>query len=118
MNRLDWNTYFMLQAVIVSLKSKDPSTKVGCYIADEDNHPISTGYNGFPAKLDESQFTWAKDKSQPYHKTKYAYVHHAEENAILHARDSLKGARLYVTLFPCNACAKMIITKKLKKCTI
>ena len=42
--------------------------------------------------------------------TKYMYVCHAELNAILNsAHNNLKGARVYVTLFPCNECAKAII---------
>jgi dCMP deaminase len=35
---------------------------------------------------------------------------HSELNAILNfAGNSLKGCRIYVTLFPCNECAKAII---------
>ena len=42
--------------------------------------------------------------------TKYMYVCHAELNAILNsAHNNLKGARVYVTLFPCNECTKAII---------
>jgi dCMP deaminase len=115
MKILDWNNYFMIQAVVASARSKDPATKVGCYIADKNNHPIATGYNGFPAGIDETKFTWAKDKSLPYHQTKYAFVHHAEENAILHSEKNLEGSRMYVTLFPCNACARMIVTKKISE---
>ena len=38
------------------------------------------------------------------------YVCHAELNAILNsAHNNLKGARVYVTLFPCNECTKAII---------
>ena len=41
--------------------------------------------------------------------SKYTYVVHAELNAILNSTTSLIGATIYVTLFPCNECAKAII---------
>lgn len=105
----------MIQAIVASIRSKDPSRKVGCVIVDKNNRIISTGYNGFPAGVNEKDFTWNK-KSNNYSETKYAYVIHAEANAILHKDQSyLKGSSLYVTLFPCNECAKMIVSKKIKK---
>lgn len=113
--QLTWDEYFLFQAISSSLRSKDPSTKVGCVIVDENNHQVSMGYNGFVAQAEEGKFTWEKDKRLPYHETKYAYVIHAEANAILHSNKSLEGCRLYVTLFPCNECAKMIATKKIKE---
>lgn len=105
----------MTQAIIASMRSKDPSRKVGCVIVDKNNRILSTGYNGFPAGTNNSDFTWNK-YSDKYSETKYAYVVHAEANAILHTNQSyLKGSSLYVTLFPCNECAKMIVSKKIKK---
>jgi len=48
--------------------------------------------------------------------TKYIYVCHAELNAILNnGGGSLKGAKLYTTLFPCNECAKAIIQSGIKE---
>ncbi|RCV46169.1 hypothetical protein SETIT_9G511200v2 [Setaria italica] len=42
--------------------------------------------------------------------TKYPYVVHAEVNAILNTNHaSAAGQKLYVTMFPCNECAKIII---------
>ena len=47
--------------------------------------------------------------------TKYLYVTHSELNAILNYRGgSLEGAKLYVSLFPCNECAKAIIQSGIK----
>ena len=105
----------MLQAMMASFKSKDPSTKVGCVFVDQNNHQISMGYNGFVAGIDESQLPWGKDTSVPLEYQKYGYVVHSEANAILHASRSLEGARAYVTLFPCNECAKLIASKKVKE---
>ncbi len=110
-----WDEYFMLQALIVSLRSKDPSTQVGAVFVDADNRQIGMGYNGFVAGIDESQLPWGKGQDAKLEETKYAYVVHAEANAILQARHSLKDSRCYVTLFPCNECAKLIATAKISE---
>ena len=111
----NWQEYFMLEAITASLRSKDPSTQVGCVFVDENNHQLSMGYNGFAANIDETKFTWDKESDKPYSETKYAYVIHAEANAILHSSNKLENSILYVTLFPCNECAKMLATLKVKK---
>ena len=46
---------------------------------------------------------------------KHSYVVHAEVNAILNANASTKNTTLYVGLFPCNECAKMIIQSGITK---
>lgn len=112
---LNWDEYFMLQAMIASFKSKDPATKVGCVFVDQNNHQITMGYNGFVAGIDESKLPWGKDKDQPLEHQKYGYVVHSEANAILHAPRSLAGAKCYVTLFPCNECAKLMASSKVKE---
>jgi len=65
------------------------------------------GYNGFPRGIDSDKFSWERDGA--FQDTKYAYVCHAEENAIFNANHSVKSCKLYCTLFPCNECAKAII---------
>jgi len=112
---LSWDEYFMLQAMIAAFKSKDPATKVGSVFVDKNNHQITMGYNGFVAGIDESKVPWGKDQSAPLEFQKYGYVVHSEANAILHASRSLEGARAYVTLFPCNECAKLIASSKVKE---
>ncbi len=112
---LSWDEYFMLQAMMASFRSKDPSTKVGSVFVDSDNHQISMGYNGFIAGIDESKLPWTKDLESGLENTKYGYVVHAEANAILHAPRSLTGSVCYVTLFPCNECAKLIASKKVSE---
>lgn len=108
---LGWDEYFMLQAVAAGLRSKDPSTKVGCVIVDPDNRQAGMGYNGFVAGIDETGLPWDNDVTLPLSRQKYGHVIHAESNALLHATKDLKGARLYVTLFPCHECAKLIASK-------
>ncbi len=113
-SNINWDEYFMLQAIIASYKSKDPSTKVGCVFVDENNHQITMGYNGAIAGIDESQIPWGNDRSVPLEFQKYGYIIHSEANAISHCHSSLAGSKGYVTLFPCNECAKLIASHKVK----
>lgn len=114
-SHLNWDEYFMLQALMASFKSKDPNTKVGCVFVDDHNHQLSMGYNGQIAGIDETKIPWGNIKSVPLDQQKYAYVVHSEANAILHAKASLENSRCYVTLFPCHECAKMIATVRVKE---
>lgn len=114
-SHINWDEYFMLQAMMASFKSKDPNTKVGCVFVDDNNHQLSMGYNGQIAKIDESLLPWGNNKTVPLDQQKYAYVVHSEANAILHAKADLAHSRCYVTLFPCHECAKMIATVKVKE---
>lgn len=101
-------------ALLSSLRSKDPNTKVGACIVDEDNKVVSIGYNGMPRHIDEDNLSWNKGEGLD---SKYLYVCHAEFNAILNTRNgsALKNCILYVTLFPCNECAKAIIQVGIKE---
>lgn len=113
---LNWDQFFMGVAKLSSMRSKDPSTQVGACIVGRDNRILSVGYNGTPNGFDDSQFPWCRD-GLPL-ATKYLYVCHAEMNAILNYRGSkkdLEGAKLYVVLFPCNECAKIIIQSGIKE---
>ena len=110
---IDWHTYFMSLANLSALRSKDPSTGVGAVIVDSVNRIVSIGYNGMPRGCDDSLFPWDRDGS--FLETKYAYVVHAELNAILNAPRSVQDCSLYVSLFPCNECAKAIIQAGIKK---
>ncbi|MGL5437008.1 MAG: deoxycytidylate deaminase [Lachnospiraceae bacterium] len=108
---ISWDEYFMGVADLSGKRSKDPSTQVGACIVSDDNKILSMGYNGFPKGCSDDEFPWARENEDddPYG-TKYLYVTHSELNAILNYRGgSLEGSKLYVTLFPCNECAKAII---------
>lgn len=95
------------------MRSKDPHTQVGACIVSEDNKILSMGYNGFPSGCSDDEFPW--DREGEVYDTKYAYVTHSELNAILNYRGgSLEGAKIYVSLFPCNECAKAIIQSGIK----
>ncbi len=114
-SHINWDEYFMLQAVMASFKSKDPNTKVGCVFVDDNNHQLSMGYNGQIAGIDETKTPWGNNRAVPLDQQKYAYVVHSEANAILHAKADLSHSRCYVTLFPCHECAKMIATLKVRE---
>ncbi len=113
-HNISWDEYFMGVARISALRSKDPNTKVGACISTLENKIVGTGYNGFVNIPDNDiLFPWKRDGD--FENTKYAYVVHAEQNAILNATQSLKDCSLYVTLFPCNECSKMIVQSGIKK---
>ncbi len=105
---ISWDEYFMGVALLSAKRSKDPSTQVGACIVNKDKRIIAIGYNGFPKGCEDDEFPWGKNDPNPLN-TKYPYVVHAEANAILNSNSSLKGSKLYVTLFPCNECAKLLI---------
>ena len=113
---ITWDEYFMGVAMLAGRRSKDPSTQVGSCIVSPDNKILSIGYNGFPKGCSDDEFPWGKEHEQddPFH-AKYLYTTHSELNAILNYRGgSLEGAKLYVSLFPCNECAKAIIQAGIK----
>ncbi len=105
---VSWNEYFIEIAKTVSIRSKDPNTQVGAVIVDNNNHIISTGFNGMPPGYSESKSSWEKPK-------KYEKVIHAEANAIAHSSQDLRNSKLYVTLFPCKECCKLIVTSGIKE---
>lgn len=105
---LSWDEYFMGVALLSSMRSKDPSTQVGSCIVNSENRILSVGYNGMPSCCSDDTFPWERDGEGL--NSKYLYVCHAELNAILNcSTGSVRGCRVYTTLFPCNECAKAII---------
>lgn len=106
--------YFMSVALIASKLSQDPNTKVGACLVSNDNKIISTGYNSFLDEGIEGYFPMSREGE--FHKTKYAYVFHAEENCIIGKDFNItNGGTIYTTLYPCNNCAKLIINTGIKR---
>ena len=111
---LSWDEYFMGIASLSAMRSKDPSTQVGACIVNSEKRIISMGYNGMPHCCSDDEFPWDRENSPL--DSKYLYVCHAELNAILNcAVGSVRGCTVYVTLFPCNECAKAIIQSGIKE---
>lgn len=110
---ISWDEYFMGVAHLSGMRSKDPNTQVGACIVSNDNKILSMGYNGFPCGCSDEDFPWDREGEEL--DTKYPFVTHSELNAILNYRGgSLEGTKLYVSLFPCNECAKAIIQAGIK----
>lgn len=111
---LSWDEYFMAVALLSGQRSKDPSTRVGACVADSGNKIVGVGYNGFPWGCSDDELPWSREGD--YLDTKYPYVCHAELNAVLNATShNLSGCRIYVALFPCNECTKVIIQSGIRE---
>lgn len=112
---ISWNEYFMSICILSSKRSKDPNTQVGSCIVDENNHIIGIGYNGFPNGCSDDILPWSRDNPNNL-ENKYPYVVHAEVNAILNKNImDLSNCRMYITLFPCNECTKLIIQSGIRE---
>lgn len=113
MDYLTWDEYFMAVAMLSSKRSKDPNTQVGACIVGKDMKILSLGYNGMPIGCSDDEMPWTGQGDVL--DTKYPFVCHAELNAILNSgANNLLGSIIYVTLFPCNECAKAIIQSGIK----
>jgi len=136
---MNWDEYFFELCETVSKKSKDANTKVGCVIVDEHNRVVSTGYNSFPAGVDDE--FWPKDREDyimlscldgskvenhpeeitefkqhaAFKVTKYDVMAHAEFNASIMAGKNGRGCIAYCTFVPCANCAMALITCGIKK---
>ena len=110
---ISWDECFMRMAHVIADRSKDPSTQAGAIIVDQNKIVIGLGYNGFPRGIKDEELPWSREGKLL--DTKYAYVVHAEENAIYNTNAKTVGCTIYTTLFPCNECAKTLIQNGIKK---
>ncbi|XP_072127832.1 deoxycytidylate deaminase-like [Mobula birostris] len=114
---LEWSEYFMAVAFLSAQRSKDPNSQVGACIVNSEDKIVGIGYNGMPNRCSDDSLPWARTAKNKLD-TKYMYVCHAELNAILNKNASdVKGCTMYVALFPCNECAKLIIQSGISKVT-
>lgn len=105
----DWNDRFLKLAEHIANWSKDPSTKVGAVIVDDSRRIVSTGYNGFPRGVEDS------DLRLQQREIKYEMIVHGEINAIVFANQNLHGCTLYTWPFmPCSRCAGIVIQSGIK----
>ena len=114
MNKISWDEYFINITKAVSLKSEDPSNKIGAIIVGISNEIRSTGYNGFPRGLNH-------DPIKQERPLKYKYFEHAERNAIYNA--SRFGAKtnnctMYCLWPPCTSCARAIIQSGISRLVV
>uniref|UniRef100_A0A6Q2Z275 Deoxycytidylate deaminase n=1 Tax=Esox lucius TaxID=8010 RepID=A0A6Q2Z275_ESOLU len=88
---------------------------VGACIVNPENKIVGIGYNGMPNGCDDDLLPWSRYADDRLD-TKYPYVCHAELNAIMNKNSAdVKGCSMYVALFPCNECAKLIIQAGIKE---
>ena len=113
-NFISWDEYFMGIALLSAKRSKDPNTQVGACIVNQLNKIVGIGYNGFPIGCPDDVLPWEREADN-INDTKYPYVVHAEANAILNSTKDLHGSRIYVGLFPCNECVKLIIQSGIRE---
>lgn len=105
-----WDRWFLGMAEYISTASKDPSTKVGAVIVDENRRIVSCGYNGLPQGVEDTE------ERLNNRELKYKLIVHGERNALLFAERSVKGCTLYTTPFmPCSVCAGMVIQAGIKR---
>eukprot|EP00128_Syssomonas_multiformis_P017229 Colp12_sorted_trinity150504_noHs@1641 len=112
---LSWSDYFMAVAFLSAQRSKDPNSQVGACIVTPDNKIVGIGYNGMPNGCSDDDLPWSRSGDSILD-TKYPFVCHAELNAIMNKNSAdVKGCSMYVALFPCNECAKLIIQAGLRE---
>lgn len=116
-NYMSWESYFMSLATLSAFRSKDQKTQTGACIIGPDNKVIGIGYNGLPIGLDDSDSKfWQDTDDSDIEHSKHTYVVHAERNAIYNSfGQTIKGATLYATLFPCANCAQTIIQSGIRR---
>ena len=103
--RPSWDETFFDILSVLAKRSDDPNTKLGSLIVSTNKDILSLGYNGLPRGIKPTELNTTRP-------TKYPYMVHAEENAILNAGRNgiaLKDSILYVDMFPCMNCARAII---------
>lgn len=99
-----WDVRFLHLSEHISTFSKDPSTKVGTIIVDDNRRLVSVGYNGLPKGVED---TYERLNNR---ELKYKIIVHGERNAMLFAGRPLTGCTLYTWPFqPCSACSSMVI---------
>lgn len=102
--RISWDKYFMNIAKSVAVMATCKRLSVGCVIV-KDNIILSTGYNcspkGIPHCIDIGCLLNPQGRC--------VRTVHAEQNAIIHSKESLEGCTIYVTHSPCESCMNLII---------
>jgi deoxycytidylate deaminase len=106
--RPSWTNYFLGLAKVASLRSHDIHTQHGCVITDIHNRILGSGYNGFPKSLDHDKLPLSRPE-------KYAWMMHAERNALSNCIIRPDNAIAYVTGQCCNDCIMAMWQAGIKK---
>ena len=72
---INWDELFMGSASFISQRSKDPNTKVGAVIVNNDKKIIASGYNGMPPGINDDDNVWGKDEDDPMFNRTWDYYY-------------------------------------------
>ena len=112
--RPDWDTYFLMIALVASTRSTCLRRRVGAIIV-RDKFIVSTGYNGAPQGVEHcSEIGCMREKLAIPSGERHEMCRgsHAELNAIAQAAKigvSTEGAAIICTHEPCSFCTKAIL---------
>ena len=108
LDRPSWNKIWMTMAETIAQRSHHSTFKVGALIVTSDNTQVlSLGYNGNAAGMSNVPKSEAPGCSG---------LLHAEINALLKLDyNNPKDKVMYLTLSPCETCAKAIVNSGLKR---
>ncbi len=95
--RPSWTDYFLGLAKVASQRSHDIHTQHGCVITDRLNRILGVGYNGYPKNVDDDSLPTSRPE-------KYAWMIHAERNALANCIVRPDDGIAYVTGQSCNDC--------------
>lgn len=104
----DWDEYFLDIAKVVATRSKDPHTKHGCVLVNKHKRIVGTGYNGSASIFPEEVVPTTRPD-------KYKWFIHAEENALMFAKDPSVA---YITGIPCPGCCLRLIQAGVKRIVV
>lgn len=103
-----WDQRYLEMCDLIASWSKDPSSKFGAVVVDKQNRVVSLGFNGFASGFEDTSERWNNREF------KYRHVIHAEEQAILHAKQDLSECKIYVQMCPCSSCMSKIAQSGIK----
>ncbi|MGL5509844.1 MAG: deoxycytidylate deaminase [Microcoleaceae cyanobacterium] len=118
--RPNWHEYFMMMAKLAATRSTCLAFPVGAVIV-KDRQILATGYNGSPSGSEHCTtqgFCYPGLSSCDASKTLPSRAVHAEANAIAQAAKHgipTAGGEIYVTLEPCLACLKLVMSAGIKE---
>lgn len=90
-SRPEWDEYFLDIAEVVSTRASCPRASCGTVIVDLDHRIVATGYNGAPRGAPDCLTVGCDIVDNHCLRTV-----HSELNALLHARESVRGYTAYV----------------------
>lgn len=117
MERPDFDKIFMELAINIARRSHCVKRHVGAVLTKE-TRIISIGYNGPPAGTHNCDEEWPEQGCERDSRGSCSLALHAEQNALMYAvknNTNVEGSTIYLTLTPCLACARMLLSAGVKR---